>query len=76
MSNIIIPGTICDDVADPKLVEVPDRLNTKAVIHCYCGITRVLPMDITNGEPFRLKPCPVCKSSFKGILRGDVVEAF
>lgn len=73
---------------DPKPTEpksfvgdIPSSVGTTPVkpsrlaIHCYCGLTRLIPAGLKFNEEFTLTPCNKCGSSFRGRLEADgVVE--
>ena len=48
----------------------PSRLS----IYCNCGLQRLIPTGLEEGDSFELVPCPKCGGGFRGIFMGEQVE--
>lgn len=46
----------------------------RLAITCNCGLTRMLPAGLKEGDEFTLVPCPKCNSSLKGRLTAEGVQ--
>jgi len=57
-------------VEQSKPVVHPSRL----AIHCYCGLTRLIPAGLKPDDIFELVPCPKCGTGFRGKFVGEGVE--
>lgn len=43
-------------------------------ISCFCGLNRVLPEGLQNGDEFTLTPCPRCGNALRGRREGDGIR--
>lgn len=67
-----MPPDVAPAFASPETEQwVPNRF----LINCKgCGLNRMLPKGIKEGDSFELVPCPKCATPFKGIFQVDQVE--
>jgi DNA-directed RNA polymerase subunit RPC12/RpoP len=51
--------------AEAKVEEIP---STMLSIECYCGLRRLLPPGLKQGDNVHLDPCPKCGHAFNGLM--------
>lgn len=65
-----------DPKPEPEQLSLPYRVQaSRLTITCTCGITRLIPEEVQEGDIFQLIPCPRCGTPLRGRLVGDTVEA-
>lgn len=53
----------------------PTPTKERLVMHCFCGLMRLLPENLKTGDEFRLVACPKCGSPFHGVaVEGGAME--
>lgn len=64
------PVPVTGPIAGPAEITRP-----REALHCFCGLTRLLPEGLREGDEFTLVPCPKCGSGLRGrVVAGGVME--
>lgn len=65
----------CNENKPPRPAEeAPVVQPSRLAIHCFCGLTRLIPAGLKVNDTFELVPCPKCGSGFRGKLVDQGVE--
>ena len=57
--------------------EIKDYTPVKASrlsIFCVCGLQRLIPTGLSEGDTFELTICPKCGNGFRGRFEGEMVR--
>lgn len=69
----------CNDKSKPtpKPASIPEPIEVKPshlAITCGCGLMRLLPTGMKEGDTFTLVPCPRCSQGLRGKFVGNGVQ--